>query len=71
MIMQKGDRWHCLNPSCQCIVIVESGTQQEGVNPSCSCGSNMKKDFRPPAFFYLDFLKFAPPFVATEKADQD
>ncbi|HYK40104.1 MAG TPA: hypothetical protein VEU98_08750 [Candidatus Eremiobacteraceae bacterium] len=71
MIMHSGERWHCLDLSCRCTVIVESGTSREGVNPRCSCGSVMKKDFKPPVFSYLDFLKFAPPPIGTVKSGQD
>ena len=71
MLLQPGERWHCTNPACRCTVVIESGTWQEGVNPRCSCGSVMKKDFRPPVLFCLNFLKFVPPFVATETSDQD
>jgi hypothetical protein len=71
MVMQPGERWHCINLACRCTIVVESGTSQEGVNPRCSCGSIMKKDYKPPVFSYLDFLKFDPPLVGAEKSDQE
>ena len=71
MVIHPGERWHCINLSCRCTVIVNSGTLREGVNPRCSCGSVMKKDFKAPVFFYLDFLKLDPRLVEAEKSDQD
>jgi hypothetical protein len=71
MVIHSGERWHCIDLACRCTVIVEAGTLQEGGNPRCSCGSIMKKDFNPPIFSYLDFLKFDSQFVRTEKSDQE
>jgi len=31
----------------------------------------MKKEFKPPVFSYLDFLKLDPPLVAAKEPDQD
>ena len=47
------------------------GTVLEGGNPHCSCGSIMKKEFKPPVFSHLDFLKLDPPLVAAKKPNQD
>ena len=71
MVMQRGDRWHCVNLACRCAIIVEIGTPQDGVNPRCSCGSIMKKDFKSPVFSYLDFLKFDPPLVTVKDSNQE
>ena len=57
MIMKSGERWHCVNPACGCAVLVESNGEVEGSNPRCPCGSILKKDYSPPAFRYLDFLR--------------
>ena len=64
MVMKSGERWHCINPECGCIVLVESNGEIEGENPRCACGSVMKKDYSPPVFRYLDFLKFPEPTLA-------
>jgi len=57
MLMKSGERWHCMNPACLCAVLVETSGELEGSNPRCSCGSIMKKEFSPPVFRYLDFLR--------------
>ena len=57
MVMKSGERWHCMNPACLCAVLVETSGALEGSNPRCSCGSIMKKDYSPPAFRYLEFLR--------------
>jgi hypothetical protein len=57
MVMKSGERWHCINPACGCVVLVESNGEVEGANPRCTCGSVMKKDYSPPVFRYLDFLR--------------
>jgi hypothetical protein len=35
---------------------VETSGELEGSNPRCSCGI-MKKDYSPPVFRYLEFLR--------------
>jgi hypothetical protein len=57
MVMKSGERWHCMNPACLCAVLVETSGALEGSNPRCSCGSIMKKDYSPPVFRYLEFLR--------------
>jgi hypothetical protein len=57
MIMKSGERWHCINPACGCAVLVEVNGEIEGPNPRCACGSILKKDYTPPVFRYLDFLR--------------
>jgi hypothetical protein len=64
MLMKSGKRWHCIDPACGCIVLVESDGEIEGENPRCACGSVMKKGYSPPVFRYLDFLKFPEPALA-------
>jgi len=56
MRMLSADRWHCTNPVCGCIVLVESTSTIEGSNPRCACGAPMKKKYAPPALTYLEFL---------------
>ncbi len=64
MVMKSGERWHCMNPACGCGVLVESNGEIEGENPRCACGGVMKRDYSPPVFRYLDFLKFPEPALA-------
>jgi hypothetical protein len=59
MLMKSGERWHCMNPACLCAVLVETSGELEGHNPRCSCGSIMKKEYAPPVFRYLEFLRVA------------
>ena len=58
MVMKSGQRWHCVNPACRCAVVVETSGEIEGQNPRCVCGNAMKLEYSPPAFQYLDFLRF-------------
>jgi hypothetical protein len=69
MVMKSGERWHCVNPACSCAVVVEANGEIEGQNPRCTCGSVMKKDYSPPVFRYLDFLKL--PELALTHRDPD
>ena len=61
MVMKSGERWHCLNPACQCSVVVEISGKVEGQNPRCACGNILKKVYAPPVFHYLDFLRSPEP----------
>ena len=61
MVMNSGERWHCINPACGCTVLVEADGEIEGQNPLCACGSIMKKGYSPPTFRYRDFLKVREP----------
>lgn len=61
MVMKAGERWHCTNPACRCSILVETSGEAEGKNPLCACGSVMKKQYAPPVFQYLDFLRFPEP----------
>ncbi len=45
MVMKSGERWHCINPACGCVVVVESTGGIEGQKPQCACGSDMKKNY--------------------------
>jgi len=57
MLMKPGERWHCINPQCRCEVLVESESQVAGRGPRCVCGEAMKRNYVPPVFKYLDFLR--------------
>ncbi|HUL17137.1 MAG TPA: hypothetical protein VLV88_14150 [Terriglobales bacterium] len=57
MVMKTGEHWHCMNPDCRCAITVETGGEFDGANPICACGTQMKKDYKPPVFHYLDFLR--------------
>jgi len=61
MLMKSGERWHCINPACQCAMLVERSGEIEGSHPRCVCGSILKKEYAPPVFRYLDFLRFERP----------
>jgi len=48
--IQKGERWHCINPGCNGKVRVTASSESEGgVNPRCSCGSVMKQPYSRPS----------------------
>ena len=57
MVMKSGERWHCIDRACGCAVLVESNGGIEGQNPRCACGRVMKKDYSPPCFSHLQFLR--------------
>ena len=61
MVMKSGERWHCVNPACGCAVVVQNNGGIEGQNPRCACGGIMKKNYSPPVFQYLDFLRSPEP----------
>lgn len=71
MVMKSGEHWHCVNPACQCSVVVEIGGEKEGQNPRCACGSIMKKDYSPPVFRYLDFLRFPESALVPRDSRED
>jgi hypothetical protein len=70
MVMKSGKRWHCLNPACFCAVLVETSGALEGSNPRCSCGSIMKKEYSPPVFRYLEFLR-EPALAVTSRSNRE
>jgi hypothetical protein len=57
MAMKSGERWHCINTSCHCEILVESDSATSGNTPRCICGAAMKRNYAPPVFQYLDFLR--------------
>jgi hypothetical protein len=61
MVMRAKERWHCVNPTCGCQVIVEIGGVIDGQNPRCACGGIMKKNYAAPSFSYLDFAHIDEP----------
>ena len=61
MVMKSGERWHCTNPECRCAVLVETNGEVDGDNPRRVCSSLMKKEYSPPVFRYLDFLRLQEP----------
>jgi len=71
MLMKSGERWHCMNPACNCVVLVEANGEVEGQNPRCACGSVMKKAYSPPVFRYLDFLRSSEPALVNPIARED
>jgi len=71
MMMKTGERWHCTNAACRCSILVETSGEAEGRNPLCACGSVMKKQYAPPVFQYLDFLRFPEPAAAPPESTKD
>jgi hypothetical protein len=71
MVMKSGERWHCVNPACGCVALVESNAEIEGQNPRCACGSIMKKGYTPPVFRYLDFLRDPEPTSIHRDSPED
>jgi len=71
MIMKTGERWHCMNAACGCSIVVETTGNAEGKNPRCACGSVMKKEYAPPAFQCLDFLRFPELVPARRESPED
>jgi len=71
MVMKSGERWHCVNPACGCVVLVESNGEIEGQNPRCACGSIMKKSYTPPVLRYFDFLRFPEPAFIHRYSSED
>lgn len=69
MVMNAGERWHCTNPACRCLILVETSCEFEGKNPLCACGSVMKKRYAPPVFQGLDFLRFPEPAAALHQTE--
>ena len=61
MLMKSGERWHCVNANCRCEVLVESDSNVAGTSPRCVCGSPLKRNYVPPVFRYLDFLRVEEP----------
>jgi hypothetical protein len=61
MLMKSGERWHCVNSACRCQVLVESESHVPGASPRCVCGGVMKRNYVPPVFKYLDFLRGEEP----------
>jgi hypothetical protein len=57
MLMKSGERWHCVNNSCHCEILVESNSTVAGASPRCVCGAPMKRNYVPPVFKYLEFLR--------------
>ena len=55
MVMRSGERWHCT--ACHCEILVESDSTNSGSGPRCVCGAAMKRNYAPPVFKYLDFLR--------------
>lgn len=71
MVMKAGECWHCTNAACGCSIVVQTSGEIEGKNPLCVCGSAMKKQYSPPIFQYLDFLRFPDPVPAGQDSRED
>lgn len=71
MIMESGERWHCMNPACRKEAVIDSSEGTAGSNPRCSCGAVMKREYAPPVFRYLDFLRLEEPVLAQRRSQKD
>jgi hypothetical protein len=71
MLMKTGEYWHCTNPDCHCRVHVEFSGEIPGRNPRCVCGGLLKKDYAPPVFKYLDFLRIEEPALTRRASRKD
>jgi hypothetical protein len=60
MRMNPGELWRCCNQSCLSEIRIHAPSA-DGANPRCACGSPMKKDYKPPVFRYLEFLRLQDP----------
>jgi hypothetical protein len=64
MLMKARERWHCMNPTCGCQVVVEIGGEVEGRHPRCACGEIMERKYASHVSAYLDFLRVEEPAAA-------
>lgn len=71
MLMKSGETWHCTTPGCFCRVRVEATGEIEGQNPRCACGGLLKKDYHPPVFKYLEFLRFGEPALTHSESSEE
>ena len=62
------DSWHCTNRACTAEISMTTIRPSDGTNPLCSCGAAIKKDYSPPVFTYLDFLRVEEPVLAEHGA---
>jgi hypothetical protein len=67
MLMKSGERWHCVNTHCHCEVLVECDSGIAGGSPRCVCGAPLKRNYVPPVFKYLDFLRMEQPEAAAQR----
>ncbi|HZC64968.1 MAG TPA: hypothetical protein VE545_00220 [Candidatus Dormibacteraeota bacterium] len=67
MLMKSGERWHCVNAHCPSEVLVESDSGTAGASPRCVCGAAMKRNYIPPVFKYLDFLRMEESEAAPQR----
>jgi len=66
MNIKTGERWHCINPSCRCEVLVQADSCVADGRFLCVCSSPMKKKYSPPNFTYLEFLRVEESVSAQE-----
>jgi len=71
MAMKTGERWHCTKAAYRCSILVEATGETEGKNPLCACGSVMKKQYAPPVFQCLDFLRSPEPLPTRQESPED
>ena len=71
MVTKTGERWHCTNAACGCPILVKNLRRSRRKNPLCACGSVMKKQYAPPVFRYLDFLRFPESEAALQQSPED
>lgn len=71
MISHSGERWHCVDPGCRRQAVIDVRVGTAGTNLRCLCGGVMKREYAPPVFRYLDFLRLEEPAFAERTAHEE
>jgi len=66
-----GECWHCMNAVCRKEIFIAYSEATAGNRPQCSCGAEMKKEYTPPVFRYLEFLQLEQHSLAEQVARKD
>lgn len=70
MTRKSGNTWHCTDTNCRAVAVVPANMPENALPPSCFCGAKMKKEYKPPVFRYLDFLRPAGPVLVSSSTDR-
>jgi len=68
---EKVERWHCMNAACRKEILIADTEATAETRPRCLCGAEMKREYKPPVFRYLQFLQLEQPFLAEQAARKD
>lgn len=71
MNQDPGERWHCMSAACHKEIVVACGEAPAENRPRCTCGAEMKKEYSPPVFRYLEFLQLEQPLLAGPATRKD